>query len=68
MSLRGFENFVLGLTHLRSGNMISGATIRSALLVALAAKQTAAWGDLGHETIGYVAQQVRRPYYGAISL
>ena len=32
---------------------------RSALIVAMAARQTVAWGNLGHETIGYIAQQVR---------
>ncbi|EKM49558.1 uncharacterized protein PHACADRAFT_131239 [Phanerochaete carnosa HHB-10118-sp] len=35
--------------------------LNSGLLIGLLAQQAAAWGDLGHETIGYVAQQFLAP-------
>ena len=39
--------------------MSSISKLRFVLFMAVATRQAAAWGNLGHETVGYVAQQVR---------
>ena len=38
--------------------MASFTTLCSAVTLAVFAKQAVAWGNLGHETVGYVAQNV----------